>query len=128
MDSRHESQKEGFANQVILTINTYIINNIDTLLKDKILREEFADICKRIYAYLGVVVDIDNTLSNHNLLSKDIVLFPVVPDPEGSKILNDAEFENLVAAIKNIIHKKKPLSDHGIIKMQIDEIMDEYAL
>ena len=128
MDSRHESLKEGFANHVILAINTYITNNIDTLLLDKILRDEFAAICKRIYAYLGVDVDTDNILSNRNLLSKDIVLFPAVLDPEANKILNDAEFENLVATIKTIIAEKKQLSDHGVIEMQIDEIMHEYEL
>jgi hypothetical protein len=128
MDSRHESLKEEFANHVIMTINTYMTNNIDTLVEDNILKNKLTDICKRIYFYLGVNVDVINILSNHNLLSTDVVVFPGVPDPEGSKILNDDEFEKLMDAIKNILNHKKKLSDNGILKKQIFTIIDEYAL
>lgn len=107
MDTRHESIKEGFANHIILTINNYILNNIDTLVSDKILQNELIDICERIYLYLGMEVDCENILSNHNLLSKDVVVFPHATDPEASKILNDIDFEKLIHAIKNTLQQFK---------------------
>ena len=101
MDSRHESLKEGFLNHVIMTINTFMMDNLDLLVTNKNLRDEIANICKHIYSYLDIDVDTDNILSKHNLLSKDVVLFPCIPDPEANKILGEDDFRKLIQVIKN---------------------------
>lgn len=125
MDPRHESLKEGFLNHVIMTINSYILDNIDTLVKDKTLHDELLHICKRIYHYLDVDVDSENILSNHNLLSKDVVVFPNIPDPEANKILDDADFEKLILEIKKLVEQK---SSDGIINKHIMRVIEEYEL
>src|SRR5690349_21323472 len=106
MDSRHESFKEGLLNQLITIINNYIKDNTDELVIDHHTLIEISDICKRIYRYLGVEVDINGILSKHNLLSIDVVLFPHIPDPESRKILNESDFQTLMTEIKSISNKK----------------------
>jgi hypothetical protein len=127
MDSRHESLKEGFLNHLIVTINTYMVDNIDSFIVDEPLQTELRDICKRIYHYLGVDVDTENILSKHNLLSKDVVVFPAVPDPEGSKILKDDEFNHLIILIKKSMEIKAETNDDRLRK-QILHVIDEYEL
>jgi len=127
MDSRHESLKEGCLNHLIMAINDYMTDNIDALMEDSILLEEMIEICNRIYLYLGVKVDTENILSKHNLLSTDVVLFPYVPDPEGNKILNDADFKKLIAGIKKIISEPTMHAD-GVLRNKILHVMDEYEL
>lgn len=100
MDSRHESLKEGFLNHLIMAINTYMVDNLDSIVEDKTIQDEISEICKHIYAYLDIDVDTDNILSKHNLLSKDLVLFPCIPDPEANKILGDEAFMQLIQTIK----------------------------
>src|SRR5260221_13698472 len=117
MDPRHESIKEGFLNHLIMTINTYMLDNIDLVVQDQNLHDEMMDICKQVYAYLDVNVDTENILSRHNLLSKDVVVFPNIPDPESNKILNDSGFEKLIHEIKGLIQKKS--ADEGVLKKHI---------
>lgn len=123
MDCRHESLKEGLLNHLITTINTYMLENIDTLVIDETLLHELAAICQAIYRYLGVSVDTSNILSRHNLLSKDVVVFPEVPDPEANKILSNADFGHLIFAIQQIAEKKDDVLSERILR-----VIDEYQL
>ena len=126
MDPRHESLKEGFLNHVIMTINNYILDNIDLIVQDQTLHDEMMTICARIYTYLDVNVDTENILSKHNLLSKDVVVFPNVPDPEANKILNDSDFEKLISEIKNLVQQET--ADEGRLKKHILRVIEEYEL
>lgn len=127
MDTRHESLKEGMLNHIITTVNAYIQSNTDTLVTNPVMRSTLQDICRRIYAYLGVNVDVSDILSKKNLLSIDTVMLPIIPDPEGNRILNDTGFMMLMKEIENHIHKLKDShSGDGLLRKNLSEIVDEY--
>src|SRR6185437_13346232 len=111
MDVRHQSFKEALLNQIITTINKYINENVDSLLENKSLQSEIKYICKHIYDYLTIPVDIDGILSKHNLLSIDVVLFPIISDPEANRILNNGDFKKLINEIKLTLINQKNVKE-----------------
>lgn len=106
MDPRHESQKQAVLNHLIQSINTYLIDHTDQLVKNEFVLNEISGITKSIYHYLGMNIDSDEILSKHNLLSIDVVLFPTATDPEADKKFNDAEFANLMSMLSKKLQMK----------------------
>jgi len=106
MDPRHESLKQAVLNHLIQSINQYLIDHTDQLVKNEFVLNEIAAITKPIYHYLGMNINSDEILSKHNLLSIDVVLFPIATDPEADKKLNDAEFGNLISMLSKKLQLK----------------------
>ncbi len=125
MDPRHESLKEGFINHIIMTINIYMQENIDSLVQDESSLNEMMYICKQIYSYLDVKVDTDNILSRHNLLSKDVVTFPCIPDQEANKIFRDDAFDQLLLKIKLLLEEN---THDERLRKQLLRVIEEYEL
>jgi hypothetical protein len=131
MDVRHQSFKEALINQIITIINKYINENIDSLLKNESLQSEIKYICKHIYDYLNIPVDIDGILSKHNLLSIDVVMLPLVTDPEANRILNNGDFKKLINEIKlTLINQKniKETAHNSFIRKNILNLFNENQL
>lgn len=106
MDARHETFQQEILNQVISTINQYIKNNTDDLLLDNILQDQIKEISKHIYLYSKIAVDVEGILSKHNLLSIDVVLFPLILDVNDEVFIN-SDFEQLLTTINAIIQQEK---------------------
>jgi len=105
MDSRHESYKQEVLNQLISVINAYIKDNTDNVVVDYVVQTQIKEICKSIYQYVGAEIDIDGILSKKNLLSIDVVLLPMVADPEATVVLTQSDFAKVVEKIKLILQK-----------------------
>lgn len=112
MDSRHESYKELLLNQLVSKINTFVKANTDNIVSNPVLHKQLKQMTHCIYKYLGASsnVDTESILSKHNLLSIDVVLFPLVHEATANKILNEAEFEHLMSHLQYIIDSDHPES------------------
>ncbi|VVC75792.1 hypothetical protein AQUSIP_10890 [Aquicella siphonis] len=125
MDPRHESFKQGLLNHVISTINSYMKDNMDAFVASETSQEKARKICKHIYQYLGVAVDVDGIISKHNLLSIDVVMLPVVDDPEARKILKQDTFLALLEHIHGILQQPASPQDDEL-SMRIHEVLTQY--
>lgn len=121
MDSRHESFKEALLNKIITLINVYIQNHTDQYIENTLLQTQIHRICQQIYQYLGMQVDVSGVLSKHNLLSVDVVLFPLIADTESNQILSDQGFKKLMEDIRQL------LQDNNLsLQKNILALLDEY--
>lgn len=122
MDPRHESLKRAALTQLIIVINHYIQHNIDDIFASDVIYNEVQGICKSIYTFIGIEVDVDTILSKQNLLSIDMVLFPHLDDIVESQFeVND--FNHLINTIKIFTHQ----TDNGSeLTQNIHEILNNY--
>jgi hypothetical protein len=127
MDSRHESLREGLLNHFIHILNAYIASDTDTLVEDDSLRHAIQSMCHQIYQFFGEAVDVDGILSKHNLLSIDVVLLPLIPDPEPSTLLKKTEFSNFVNEMEMNINQLNDTSLHCIhLKTNLTQVLNDY--
>jgi len=105
MDSRHQSIEQELLNNLVYTINHYIVDNIDDFIEQDDLQAEFKEISFHIYAYAKQWVDIEGIFSKKNLLSIDTVLLPEV-DEEFIGCAN-GDFAQVVKDIEDIINQHK---------------------
>ncbi len=125
MDARHEPLQQEILNQLISKMNDYIKDNIDELVSNKILQDQIKAICKLIYYYSKLEVDIDGILSKHNLLSTDVVFFPAISEIENQISLED-DFAKLIAMIKSIVKQDKPSNQtNAYFFQQMDHIIQQ---
>lgn len=96
MDPRHQSFKQGLLNELIGLINDYMHDHVDQLVQNEVLLIYLREICRLIYSYLDLKVDVEGILSRKNLLSIDMVLLPLATDPEAIKVLKDDDFFKLI--------------------------------
>ncbi len=124
MDARHEPFQQEILNQLITTINIYIKNNTDKLVITATLHKAIKDICRHIYLYSKRDVDVDGILSKHNLLSIDVVFFPLVVVE--NNILSDTDFNQLMLIIHSSINQDPSfhVSEKDFIQ-QIDQIIQQ---
>lgn len=127
MDPRHESYKQGMLNHIINTINVYMKDHTDTFVVNDSAQEKIKHICKQIYRYLGVRVDVDGVISRHNLLSIDVVTLPVVEDPEAQRILKQDDFVRLIEDIYAGLNKMNGVSAEDELYARIRHVVEEYS-
>ncbi len=111
MDPRHESLEREILNQLIMIVNRYIEENIDDLLNDEIIQREIKTICKMIYGFVGMNIDVDGFLSKHNLLSIDVVLFPLLANVAESRFHSSEKFPDLIAHLKMLIDEHEEMDE-----------------
>lgn len=128
MDPRHESFKQGLLNHIINTINLYIRDNTDAIVQSPFLLNAVRGICKRIYAYLGVPVDVDEIISRQNLLSIDVVMLPAVEDPEAGKILNEDDFLHLLEYIHEELQRSALAAHHDKLSDCIHDVLTQHIV
>jgi hypothetical protein len=120
MDSRYEPFPQEILNQLISIINTLIQENTDDLLMNEVLRDRVKKIGEYIYLYTEHDVDVSGILSKHNLLSIDVVLFPLIYEIANHVTLVD-NFDELISRIKSLISQEnssKSLNDVDALFIQ----------
>ena len=80
MDSRHESEEQEILNELIDSINIYILDNLDEILVRESLLEDIKSVSRSIYAYAQISIDVEDYLSKKNFLSIDVVCLPKIND------------------------------------------------
>src|SRR5262245_46088474 len=100
MDSRHELFIQELLNQLITTINQYIIEKTDDLLIHQVAIDEIKEIAFSIFNYLPMDVDVEGILTKKNLLSIDIVAFPHIDEPTRHGMKSDHN-ESFIQLLEN---------------------------
>ena len=103
MDSRHESHELEILNELIDSINIYILDNLDEIvIRDKLLLH-MRDISKYIYDYAHIQIDVNEFISKKNLLSIDIVHLPKLPEEALFPHNGNGKFHKMLEEIHSIV-------------------------
>lgn len=103
MDPRHETKSQEFFNELIIFINYSMQKNPGELLSDTQSLSALQTIVKYIYRYANMWVDVENTLSAKNLLSKDVVLLPLISALILKREFDGLSFNEVIIEIQTLI-------------------------
>ena len=103
MDSRHESLEQEILNELIESINIYILDNLDEIIVRDRLLEDMKDISRCIYNYAEMEIDVDEYLSKKNILSIDIVHLPKLNGETSRIFARKNDFAKIVADISSVV-------------------------
>jgi hypothetical protein len=102
MDSRHEFYEQEILNKIITELNFCLKEKNEEIIQYTDFSQTLKSISNDIYRYLEMDVEVDAILANKNLLSIDVVPFPLVESSQAST--NDKEkFNELIVKIKTYL-------------------------
>ena len=78
MDPRHETLAQEISNELIISMNKYIQENLDEVLLDQELCENMQLIGQLLYFHADMQIDIEQIISKKNFLSLYTVFLPLI--------------------------------------------------